>query len=191
MKHLLLLLFGIVACINLNAQKLFHSFGAHLSVSQYKKEVNPFWCLVYAPRLNVHERDEFSVSLNLPITVGHQLEMPGFGEFMSDGESSDDTYWLISVPLVANLNWGAGSVKNSKKRLGYFLGGGMGYFYDEASMDYKDDKVIEGAAATLQTGLRIAMGKRRRKNIEIRLNYTLPVQQTNVPHFGLSGLIKL
>lgn len=191
MKHLAVLCVCIACCINLDAQKLSHGLGTHLSISQYKKEVNPFWSLAYAARLNVHEKEDFSVSLDVPVTVGIMLEMHGFGGFMSEGESSENTRWLISVPLTANLNWGAGSIKNNPKKLGYFVGGGMGYFYDAGSMYYKDDKVINGIAATAQAGLRIGMGKKRRRNIEIKLTGWLPVQQTNVPHFGLGGMLNL
>lgn len=109
---------------------------------------------------------------------------------MSDGEDSDEDLWLISVPLLANLNWGAGSSGDSKKKIGYFVGGGAGYLYDGGSM-YYDDKKISGIAASIQSGIRIALGDNRRKNLELKLSYLLPLSQSDIPHYGLGALFKL
>lgn len=193
MKYILLEFSVFFLCNITYSQKTFHGIGPHTSFTQHKKVTNVFFGVTYSLRINVYEQKDFSVSLGAPFFAGASLiDIPiSIGGSMGmDDEGLGDNY-SVSIPLIVSLNWGAGSGKSLSKKAGYFVGAGMGYLFDGASIDEQSGEVISSIAATVNGGLRIATGKRKKKNIELKLNITSPFQKMNVAQSGFSAIFNM
>jgi hypothetical protein len=142
----------------------------------------------YSPRFNFAEMENMSLSVGIPLSAGISEY---YNSMDPDGNSLS---FMLNVPLMINLNVGAGSTKENESRLGFFVGAGFGYHlgsyntnvtdgYDEYS-SYQA-KSSYGPAAN--AGVRIAVGNHQ-KNIEIRLSYLKGIDATNANVFGVATL---
>ncbi len=173
-RSVAVLLACFVLFATVRAQKMFHSIGPNLSVTNIGYDYYPYVTFSYTPRLNFYEKKNYSVSVGMPVNAGLLL-------FSSPGSESDWFYWegyLVSVPAVINVNWGAGATRESSQKTGFFAGAGLGYLY--RSFDNGDYSAVNGLAATANTGLRISAGRRRsprKKHVEFRFSFTQPMQK--------------
>jgi hypothetical protein len=145
--------------------------------------------LTYSPRFNFVEMENMSVSVGVPLTVG----VSGYYNSMDDENSS--LSFMVNVPLMINLNVGAGSTKENERRFGFFVGAGFGYhlgsFTTNTTDGYGDEfssysaKSSYGPAAN--AGVRIAVGSHH-KNIEIRLSYLKGIDVNSVNAYGVATL---
>jgi hypothetical protein len=138
--------------------------------------------IIYSPRLNFYECKNSSFSIGFPLTFG-----------WSDFRNVQIT--TVDIPLEIDYNFGAGSVKGSRRRLGYFAGVGYGFHLNNVPFDpayspynyfslYSSFRGVVGSTGlalsgweaissfgpTLNAGFRIATGHRG-KTIEFRLSY--------------------
>ncbi|MBX3242061.1 MAG: hypothetical protein KIT80_13820 [Chitinophagaceae bacterium] len=174
---------ALICHFGIRAQKVLHGIGPGISFSLHKEKLENgvtndaavYTCFVYSPRVNLFEKTDFSVSAGLPVQAGATVLLSG-----------DIKGFLMSVPAVINLNWGAGVTTRSMKKMGYFAGAGAGYLYRRAAEEGKFP-LVNGLAGTVNAGIRIGAGKYRNKNLEIKMNCILPVQD-NTPVWGFHAL---
>jgi hypothetical protein len=161
------------------SQSFMHGAGINVFVATApggKASVNGG--LSYSPRFNFIEKNNMSVSIGVPFTVGVS------GSYSSDynsqyGSSTSNTLSVMfNAPLIINLNMGAGSTKTTESRFGYFVGGGFGYHYGtynlSDALDYGDNGYTVTKLNTFgpvgNAGVRFAVG-RRTHNVEVRGQY--------------------
>jgi hypothetical protein len=117
-----------------HAQSFFQSAGVSIlrskavataGVPRYQQKVS-INGVTYFPRKNVLETGNTALSIGLPATVGWQ------GNF-----GSDINMFSIGVdaPLVADYNFGHGSVKENESATGGFVGAGFGLTYIHYSQE--------------------------------------------------------
>ncbi len=180
MKRIFLLAVICLAGVqSLVAQRFTHGAGIGLfaEAGKDKTKSKSGFTLTYSPRLSFAETNRTSLSIGIPLIVGISGEYEGFYEGEGNLEKSSLAY-TIEVPLMFNLNIGAGSARGCKDKMGYFIG--AGYAYHAGSVyetpiggpgyRYRGFKSATGVTANM--GVRIAVGANRKRNIEIRTLYT-------------------
>jgi len=152
------------------SQPLFHAVGTGFFVEK-RRGIDPEFSVffTYSLRVNVSETETMSLSLGIPISLGA-------GGSLDQGYAGDYTaysFW-IHTPLIFNVNIGAGSTKQNKEKVGFFIGGGFAHLF---SLHTVDDFVYGNANTTTSTygpvgniGFRFAVG-RHQKNIETKMTY--------------------
>ncbi|SHM85796.1 hypothetical protein SAMN05444266_11271 [Chitinophaga jiangningensis] len=188
MKKLFTLL---VICLLSNyvfAQEFRHGVGTGFLVQVPEGdagEVLP--TLLYYPRVCFPmSSGKTSISLGVPLT---------FGIAASWGESGNSASFAFNAPVTAEFNFGAGAIKNSGRRFGFFVGAGFGYHYATYSEDsdywggeaYDYSESAAGVGPAADAGVRFKVGNRNR-NIEIRTSYMRTVSDNVYDVFGLNCL---
>jgi len=141
--------------------------------------------IVYFPRLNFYEHKNSSFSIGFPLTFAwSDLKVVHFA--------------AIDIPAEVDYNFGAGSAKENKKKLGFFIGGGYGYhmnyvhFYPPNGYPVRPASSLSGSVSglsntfigaalhnmspvstfgpTFNAGIRMAVGHTG-KNIEFRFSF--------------------
>lgn len=149
--------------------------------------------LTYCPRINIVDRENFSVSSGLPFSLGFGSDY-NLNSQNGVTDVSSSTTFIINVPAMFNINLGAGASKLSTKRTGFFAGAGFAYqygsyaskFFNNATNEYeKFNSDAWGPAANI--GIRFAVGKRQ-KNIEARVSYMGSVTEHKISAVGIAAL---
>lgn len=159
------------------------------------------FAFTYSPRVNFVETEALSVSLGIPVSIGFTLSKT-HDTFISFGSSYSYTpHFMLNVPAIINLNVGAGSTKENRKRFGFFVGGGFAYHYGGYSQEDKDyyydnfvfnttryiEKYSSSFGPSANAGLRFAVGSHR-KNIEARLSYMKAISRSINAVYGAAAL---
>jgi hypothetical protein len=76
--------------------------------------------VTYFPRKNLSETGSTALSIGLPVTFGWSGNIGNNGSMFSIG---------VDAPLVADYNFGHGSVKENEQAVGGYLGAGFGLTY--------------------------------------------------------------
>jgi hypothetical protein len=173
------------------SQSFMHGVGTGIFVEK-SKGYDPIATaiLTYSPRVNITESDFMSLSVGVPLTVGLS------GNYQSSsyyGEESGSFNFMANIPLMVNVNLGAGSSKECEDRFGFFLGAGFGYHF--GTQTYIDDYYEENVSKSGSTygpagniGFRFAVGSHQ-KNIEARLSYMKGLKDTyKTDVYGLAAL---
>jgi hypothetical protein len=147
---------------------------------------------MYAPRFNFIEQDNLSVSAGIPFSIG--LSGSYSSSYNSNyGSSTSNTLSVMAdIPLVINLNMGAGSSKENENRFGYFVGAGFGYHYGTYNLsDVLNGENVSTKFSTTgpvgNAGIRFAVG-RGSHNIEVRFQYMKGLNDTKPNIFGVGSL---
>jgi hypothetical protein len=98
---------------------------------------------------------------------------------------------------MLNFNFGGGASKKSKGHLGGFVGAGYGFHYISYRDYYVYDpfydaivvKSVGGSSRGLaaNAGMRIAVGRKQTKNIEIKLSYYRGMNQNKLDLYGVGA----
>jgi hypothetical protein len=144
----------------------------------------------YFPRINFVETEKLSVSVGIPLCIGISATT-GYN-YYGDNNSIG---FILSAPLIINLNIGRGSTKENRKRYGYFVGAGFGYHhdnfltssrYDPTTNSYVDRYTSNTYGPAANAGIRIGVGKTH-KNIEVRLSYMKGINESKPNVMGLAA----
>ena len=100
---------------------------------------------------------------------------------------------MANLPLMVNVNLGAGSSKDCEDRFGFFIGGGFDYHFGTQTVydDYYEESSSKsgstyGPAGNI--GFRFAVGSHQ-KNIEARLSYMKGLKENyKADIYGLAAL---
>ena len=170
MKKIYLFVILALLCSPTFSQKLMHGIGPGILVEKIRG-IDPEFSLLftYSPRINVSETETMSLSLGIPISIG-------IGGSLDNGYMGDYTpytFW-INTPLILNVNFGAGSTKQNKEKVGFFVGGG---FAQQFGVHTSGDYTAGNSSSTTSTygptgniGFRFAVGSYQ-KNIETKMSY--------------------
>jgi hypothetical protein len=177
------------------SQSFMHGAGVAIFVgttSHANGEIAVSEGLTYSPRFNFMETEALSVSVGVPLTLGISISYSYDSYY---GETNSSLGYLLSAPLIVNLNMGRGSTKENTKKFGYFVGAGYGFhhgdfygFYtDEYGYEYLATRAVSVHGPAANAGVRIGVG-RKHKNIEIKLSYMKGINETKPNIFGLACL---
>lgn len=197
MKRLLLFVATCIISVNTFSQSFQHGFGFSIFFdNMVPDKITTISAITYSPRFNFHETEKMSVSLGIPLSIG----------FMSDGSTaydetteeeedvaSDINGFTLNVPVMVNLNLGAGSSGMNHGNFGGFIGAGYTYHYS-SSRDYTKDSITSSIGGTsfgltVNGGIRVGIGDGVAKNIELRLSYYKGRNRTRLGMFGVGALI--
>lgn len=183
MKRILLLAVACFSAAGAFSQTFRHGVGLGYSVDKVEKtdaRIGVFF--IYAPRIDFLENDHTSLSVSLPLTVGGSTNFTydsEYGGYYSSSYDNNSLNFNVNLPVMFNVNFGAGSSRANMSRLGGYIGGGFGYNYNASTdhavyNEYGDMELINMGGSTFgpaaNGGFRIRTGNKGR-NIEIRLYY--------------------
>jgi hypothetical protein len=185
-------------CLLLHAsysQKFMHGAGTgvFINLSPFTQPAIPT-VLIYSPRINFFETNALSVSAGIPFSVGFGTTYYTNYYSANGLDVENTTTYVINIPAMINLNIGAGSSKQTEKRFGFFIGGGVSYQYGRYVLDEYNGvtneypKVKEtsvGPAGNI--GLRFAVGKHQ-KNIEAKFSYMRSLKEDKISALGIVAL---
>ncbi|MBZ5855578.1 hypothetical protein [Flavihumibacter profundi] len=178
-----------------HAQTFMHGVGTGFLVnSMQKAQTSAFGTLMYSPRVTVMESESSSLTVGIPLSFG----VSGSYNYDNYYGTSNSLQYMINAPVMLNINWGAGSSKESSDRFGYFLGGGFGlnhgsYVIDEtiANDGNPYEQTVEKSLTTYgpaaNGGVRFGVGQGTH-NIEILLSYMKGLNENKPNTFGVHGI---
>ncbi|MBO9729426.1 MAG: hypothetical protein J7623_12390 [Chitinophaga sp.] len=209
MKRILLLAVICLTGLHTFSQSFMHAVGLSVFVdhtSGLRKVTSA--AITYSPRYNMMENNRMSVSIGIPLSIGGS---GGRGGTTDDGYWIDDVYyytgtttstpevkarWMIDIPLMINLNFGALSTKTNKQTFGFYVGGGFGYHYGPVNLDkidrygehYKDSTMQNSYGPVGNAGLRINFSKRTREGLDLRFSYMKSVSKKQPEIYGITAM---
>jgi len=170
------------------SQSFMHGAGFSIFVASAGGNTTPNGGLMYSPRFNFIEGEDMSVSVGVPLSAGFSLNY-STGNYY--GESNNSSSLMLDVPLVVNLNMGAGSTHEAESRFCYFFGAGFGYHY--GTLKYSDyygeeySSKINSYGPVGNLGIRFGVGNSG-KNIEVRFSYLKGVDNGKANIYGGGAL---
>ncbi|MBW8688298.1 hypothetical protein [Chitinophaga rhizophila] len=197
-KFFLLAAFCLTGITVTHAQRFIHGVGTGVFIDgSDRTTTKASTVLTYSPRFSFAETANTSVSVGIPLNVG----VNGSAYYVFDGY--EDYYeetslgFMLNAPLMVNFNFGAGSSAGNKSRVGFFVGAGYGvhvgttvyesYFFEGRYYESESHtETTTGPAGNI--GIRIAVGAKKRHNIEINTFY-MKGMSAHKPHIGgLTGI---
>lgn len=151
--------------------------------------------VTYSPRVNFIETKSLSVSAGIPLSVGYGWTYNLKKYYTNNyNQSKNNSAFIVDIPVIINLNMGAGSTKQNEKRFGFFIGGGLAYQYGTYFLAQYDpytgwyskiNKISLGPAGNM--GIRLAVGKHQ-KNIEAKFSYMRSLKKDETSVLGITAL---
>lgn len=192
MKKIILLTLSFAACFSAYSQKFMHGAGVIVLVDKTEySDARAVGGLTYSPRINFFQKDNLSLSVGVPLSVG--LGGNYSSHIGSYRNETTNIRFMFNLPAIVNVNFGRGSSKNAHNRIGFFAGAGYGYHFsteaDNYSGDYGEYNSAESSSTTgpvANAGLRIGVG--RVHNIEIKLSYMKGVTDNKPDIYSLATL---
>jgi hypothetical protein len=197
MKKLFLVAAACVASASAFSQSFQHGVGVGIYVDKIK-DLDPRanFAFTYNPRFNFVETESMSVSIGIPLSVGFSGSYEANYSTYGDNYENNTLGYMISAPLMLNLNLGGGSSKMCKKRFGGFIGGGYGYYltnktnYTIYDADFNETNVEAGGSTmgpAANAGVRWGVGYKRRKSVEVRLSYFRGTTNYKIDVYGVGA----
>lgn len=194
-KKILFSLFVLLCVHSVSSQEFAHGVGLGLWFNNgHDIRRNSTFVLIYSPRINVVSKDNYSISVGLPVRAGtitnYVYYIKPYGE-----EVSGTNILVLNAAVMANYNFSAGASKSATKRVGYFGGIGFSGLYgsylesnfNKVSKQY--DKFYGyafGPAANL--GVRFANPRKRKRNVEVNAFYMHSVNKIRVASLNIATL---
>lgn len=193
MKRLLLFVATCIISVNAFSQSFYHGLGVSVFFdNMVPDKITTISALTYSPRFNFYETEKLSVSLGIPLSIGFMGDGSGGYDETTGEEIADDINgFALDVPVMVNLNLGAGSSDMSKRSMGGFIGAGYTYHY-ASSRDYTKNGIEESVGGnsfglTVNGGIRFSIGAPV-NNIELRVSYYWGRNRTKLGMFGMGVL---
>jgi hypothetical protein len=208
MKKFVLLAVACLTGATAFSQSFMHAVGLSVFIDHTPRSGSiTSVALTYSPRFNLMENKNMSVSVGIPLSIGGS---GGRGGRQGDGYYIDDVYyyyddngyeapevkarWMIDVPVIVNLNFGALSTKHNTSRIGFFVGGGFGYHYGPVNVfnlalrgnNYVDSTNQNLAGPVGNIGMRIRVSKYSNEGIEIKGSYMKSVSRKQPDIYGIT-----
>lgn len=190
MKKYLLSSFLLLALFQTNGQSFMNGVGVHLLGNSNSiggsDDIGFGVGVIYSPRFNFLEKEKFSVSVGVPLTLGFTVAASTTSDLYSDYQNASIGL-VVNAPVMVNINMGRGSSKENKDKFGYFAGAGFGYqygiyasdIYNPISNDYIEDYSTSTFGPAANAGVRFGIG-RKSKNLELRLSYMQGLKRADV-----------
>ncbi|SEW38113.1 hypothetical protein SAMN05428988_4780 [Chitinophaga sp. YR573] len=194
-KQLFLFTVACVLSISAFSQSFQHGAGIGLYFDNMVPDnVGVGSAFTYNPRINFTETEATSLSVGIPLTVGYIQN--AYSVYNGSSLIQTATGFMVNAPVIVNFNFGGGSSKKSKGRIGGFIGAGYGFHYissrDYYAYDESNGVVVKSVGGSsfgpaANGGMRIAVGRKRTKNIEIKLSYYAGTSQNKVDLYGVGA----
>jgi hypothetical protein len=145
--------------------------------------------LTYSPRFNFMETETMSVSVGVPLVIGMSGSYNSNYDSYSGTTTENTLGYVLSVPVIVNLNIGRGSTKQNTTRMGYFAGLGYGYHHGDFYRNNSDLTVYSAntSGPVANAGVRIGVGHSY-KNVEAKLTFMKGVSGSKPTMIGIAGL---
>jgi hypothetical protein len=190
MKRLILFVATCIISVNVFSQSFHHGLGVSVFFDDMVPDkITTISAITYNPRFNFHETEKMSVSLGIPLSIGFLGDgSGGYDEITGEQVADDINGFSLDVPLMVNLNLGAGSSGLNKGKVGGFIGAGYTYHY-ASSRDYTkngSEESIGGTSfgLTVNGGIRFDIGEPV-ENVELRFSYYRGRNRTRLGMFGM------
>ncbi|NIG55360.1 hypothetical protein [Chitinophaga sp. Cy-1792] len=193
MKKFILLAAACVLGYTSYGQSFMHGAGAVVFVAKPTGgDASAVGGLTYSPRFNFVEKDNMSVSVGVPLSLGLG------GSYSSDRGSysgeSNNLKFMFNVPVMFNLNIGCGATPDVESRFGFFVGAGYGYHYQSINENYSDSfensYSYSGKSSTTgpvgNAGIRFGVGEDH--NIEVKFSYMKGITNDKPSIMGIGAL---
>lgn len=196
MRKLILFVAACIISVNAFSQSFHHGIGVSIFFDNMTPDkITAISAITYSPRYNFRETEKMSASLGIPLSIGFVGDGNNtvyYDEVTGEETSGSIKGFAVNLPLVVNLNVGAGSTKGNKHNIGGFIGAGYTWHY-VSSRDYtKDgnDKTIGGSSfgPTINGGFRFNLGGDPVDNIELRFSYYKGSNRTRLEMFGIGAI---
>lgn len=181
MKKIFLALIISLPISNVFSQTFMHGVGITVlgSSSNNNYVASGF---TYSPRVNFVETEKMSVAIGIPLTIGSTVSTDYY---------SDNSGFVLNVPLIVSLNKGRGATKDIRQRFGYFFGAGFAYNFEDFTEAYlfspSETRTTNTVGPAANGGVRFGVGQRH-KNIEVRLSFMKGITNHRPGIFGVAGL---
>ena len=196
MKKLFLLAAICAAATTAWSQSFQHGVGVGVYIENMDyTDVLVGSTITYSPRINFAETEKMSISVGIPLTFGYAENYGDMYDYDYDYSFYGNTVsLLVDVPVMVNLNLWGGASKLSKQHVGAFIGAGYGYHYvterKYGGYNQNGDFIVGSIGGntfgpSFNGGMRIAVGRRRSKNIEIKMSYYRGINRDRVDSYGL------
>lgn len=193
MKKTVLLFLCLFCTKNVVSQSLMQTFGASGFSDYYKSKSTVSSGIIYSIRYNMVEKDKLSVSVGVPFSLGGSSEEGEYDGYYYDAASLKNLRFMIDIPLIVNLNFGAASSADTKQLVGGFIGGGIGYHLGpvtKTSIDINgyenSNKTTQSAAGpVLNAGLRVRFGKGDSNYFELRGSFMQSFLKQDAHNYGI------
>jgi hypothetical protein len=183
MKKLFLIVAICMIYANTFSQRIQHGVGFGVLGDHVKDvDLNGSFDVIYSPKINLTETSLMSVSIGIPLSISFceaQSAESDPGITVLPLESSKLRI-MVHVPLMLNLNFGAGSSEKSSKRFGGFIGGGYAYcnytktnllLYDKEGNQYTRALGGSTTGPAANGGICFRVHKHHVRDLVLRLNY--------------------
>lgn len=192
-KILFLAACGLTFSLSTVAQHFRNGIGAGFFVEDAPySDAKVAFSFTYAPTLFFAEREHTSFSVGIPISLGVHIGTSNAYYYDDYVEYSRvDGGLMMDIPAIVNFNYGAGAIKGGHDKWGFFVGGGYGYHLSTEQYfdDYYDETFTNYTfGITGNAGFRIALGQRRRHNIEVKFSYMKGLTNYKPDVYGVNCL---
>jgi hypothetical protein len=198
MKRIFLLAAVCLAGVKASqAQHFKHGAGVGIFVEDAATtDTKASFTLTYSPAFYFAETGRTSFSVGVPINVGLSGSYNATYNSSYGWEEENTIGYMINVPVMFNFNIGAGAAAGCEDRMGFFIGAGYGYhlgsvdevYMDEYGYEYKNSNTRSSTGVAGNIGIRIGVGYKKRRNIEIRTSYMKGVTSYKPNVFGVNCL---
>lgn len=101
----------------------FNDLGISYSLLKVESNNYSLPCILYTPRMNIAELSSAcSFSLSSPIHIGYKISSTKFG-------NEQPSFFLVNVPVLAQLNFGYKSLYDNEMPFGTSIGLGWAYTF--------------------------------------------------------------
>lgn len=192
MKKCILILSFLLPASMAFSQTFTHGVGFDIFVTTEKNgNAAAAEGFTYNPRFNFLENEDFSLSVGVPLTIGFSGSYSTSYDSYYGSTTNNTLGFMAHIPLIVNFNFGAGSSPDNEQRFGFFVGGGLGYYYGKYNQDYVDSNgysntqqaTINGVGPAGNIGIRIAVG-RGTHNIEAKLTFMKALDDSKANIYG-------
>jgi hypothetical protein len=177
------------------SQKIMHAYGMNLAEISSKKTVNipgvPFpitekfslsqAMISYFIRYNVLEKNNASLSIGVPVSIGISIveNDAGFTTDRGIGFSYD-------LPVVMDYNFGCKSTLQNEKKFGGYVGTGFGYFRANISGSNSSNLTTSTYGPIFRVGFRFRSNAENWKGhgIAVGLYYKKGLETKKISTFG-------
>lgn len=188
---LFLCLFLALGVSNSMAQ-LYHSFGANISILSWNESQSSSnrstlmqTSFTYFPRLNILERDNSSVSVGVPLSLGIGIASDVYGDA--------GVVFAFDIPVVLDYNFGLRSNMDNENNFGGYLGAGFGYNRVSISKSSYSDFNGSSFGPLFRGGVRIGSSNENwgDHGITVGIYYKIGLEKSKMTGFGFNVLYDL
>lgn len=191
-KSILLVCLILALGVSNSMAQLYHSFGANISILSWNESQSSSnrstlmqTSFTYFPRLNILERDNSSVSVGVPLSLGIGIASEAYGDA--------GVVFAFDIPVVLDYNFGLRSNMDNENNFGGYLGAGFGYNRVSISESSYSDFNGSSYGPLFRGGVRIGSSNENwgGHGITVGVYYKIGLEKSKMTGFGFNVLYDL